>query len=315
LAVVSSIATFSSALPLNIGVGDALELDTDNSGTIDASDEILFIHERFSNTQYYVRKADGSAATDTSSATEEQWNIFRAYTALANAEAGTENTGIDADLVNFDTFSGGKDISTAGSSEQWNIALYADAADTAEVDIDGWTTDAEHYIKVYTPTRAPEVGQSQRHNGVWSDAAYTLATGDTANEMSIGINDQFVRVEGLQISNADPQNSSGPVWVSWPGGKPLSSRVSKIQRTRPSSPNKVGEILIDRLISGIPASRQVSTSLIAVARTQRAICGSTPTSSASATKASVASESNSGLFQRTSASTPTIWPLWISTMG
>ena len=32
--------------------------------------------------------------------------------------------------------------------------------------ISGWTTDADNYLRVFTPVTASEVGVSQRHTGV-----------------------------------------------------------------------------------------------------------------------------------------------------
>src|SRR5690606_28101569 len=110
MSITGSIATFSSGLPTNIGVGDVLKYDGSN---------VAFIHYRYSPTRYLVRMADGSAPADAGSTTT--WNMYRAYTSLANAEAQTENATI---AVNFDT---SKDLTAAGGS-QMHWALYADAA-------------------------------------------------------------------------------------------------------------------------------------------------------------------------------------------
>jgi co-chaperonin GroES (HSP10) len=201
MTISSSTATFSAPLPDHVGVGDAIQYDDDGDDDIDANDSIIFIHGRTSSTTYTVATASGGtpvAVTD-----EEQWNIFRAYTSLANAETGTENTGIDADLVNFDTFTTGKDITdTTGSDEEWNIACYANGttADTTAVTIDGWTTDSDNFLRLYTPFEKDDVGESQRHAGVWESNKYIL---DVASGYAIENNDNYVRIEGIQIDHGD----------------------------------------------------------------------------------------------------------------
>ncbi|MDQ1284238.1 MAG: hypothetical protein QG620_586 [Patescibacteria group bacterium] len=199
------VATFWSDLPTNVGVGDALQYDDDDDGDIDASDSIVFITKRYDAAHFSVRTASGAAPASTL-APDSNWSIFRAYTSLALAEAGTENTGIDADLVNFDTFSGSKDIVT--SQEQWNIACYANSstADTAPVTISGWATSASSYMRIYTPTRTDEVGVTQRHNGVWDASKYWMD--DIAYQFGLYVGVYYARVEGLQI-NFDNNHNSG----------------------------------------------------------------------------------------------------------
>ncbi|MCG2690894.1 hypothetical protein L6249_02390 [Candidatus Parcubacteria bacterium] len=195
LTISGSTATFASGLPDNVGVGDALQYDSDNNGAIDA---ICFIHARTSSTVYAVKKASGAIPTATVAA-DNDWSIFRAYTSLALAETGTENTGINATVLNFDTWTLGKDISSStGSNEQWNIACYANGttADTAAVTIDGWTTTADNYIKIYTPVASSEVGTSQRHNGKWDTGKYRL---EISGAQALYVQEDYVRIDGLQV--------------------------------------------------------------------------------------------------------------------
>ena len=51
------LVSVSSADRISIGVGDAIEYDENDTGGID---QVVFIHERFSSTQFLVRQADGS---------------------------------------------------------------------------------------------------------------------------------------------------------------------------------------------------------------------------------------------------------------
>ncbi|MFA4873676.1 MAG: hypothetical protein WC659_07170, partial [Patescibacteria group bacterium] len=164
----TSLATFATALADNIGVGDVIIYNTGGTATGTA-----FIHGRSSSTVYTVKTASGTAPTAVSADTS--WSIYRAYTTLANAEAGTENTGIvNTAIRNFDAWSGGADL--VASNTQWNIAAYANGAtaDTAAVTISGWTTGQQNFIKIYTPTATSEVGTSQRHQGKWDANKYNL---------------------------------------------------------------------------------------------------------------------------------------------
>jgi hypothetical protein len=188
------IATFWRPLPDNVGVGDAIQYDADNTGGID---NIVFITKRIDSTHYSVRKADGTAPTATTSLPNSGWGIYRSYISLSNAEAGTENTGITAGVRDFDT--GNVNLTT--NNLQWNFACYANGttADSTGVYVTGWTTTIDNYIKIYTPTRLDEVGVSQRHQGKWDTTKYRM-------ELTTGIpirNAQDLKIEGLQLTSAD----------------------------------------------------------------------------------------------------------------
>jgi hypothetical protein len=193
MTISGSTATFTSDLPTNIGVGDVLQYDSDNNGSIGAGDVPVFISARISATQFSVKSASGG--TPTARAGDTYWSIFRAYTSLSYAEAGTENTAIDSNLRDFDTWSGGKDIVTSG--EQWNISCYANGttADTTAVTINGWTTSASDYIKIYTPVSSSEVGVTQRHLGKWDDSKYKIESSGAI----IQIIEDYVAIDGLQM--------------------------------------------------------------------------------------------------------------------
>ena len=103
-------ATFATALPDNVGVGDVIQYDDDDDGDIDSSDSLAFVTGRISNTQYTISNASGGAPNPVNS--DNNWSLFRAYTSLANAEKGVENTGIDSDLRNFDDWTAGGDATT-----------------------------------------------------------------------------------------------------------------------------------------------------------------------------------------------------------
>lgn len=67
-------------------------------------------------------------------------------------------------------------------------------ADTNAVTIDGWVTNAENYIKVWTD---PSLGS--RHGGEWDDNKYRLAVADYSGSGFLS-GESFVRIDGLQIS-------------------------------------------------------------------------------------------------------------------
>jgi hypothetical protein len=224
----TSTATFGSAVPDNVGVGDAIQYDRDNNGSIDS---IAFINYRYSSTVFGVTKYDGTPATSTTAA-DADWAIYRAYTSLANAESGTENANLNDTIEQFDASwsdSGNKNI--ASSSEQWNIACYANGtgADTEYAGFD-WTTSLANYLKVYTPFSINEVGSSQRNQGKWDNNKYHISKGGSLSETAIGISSTFFRVEGLQISASTTdsgQNAAGIMaWGSLKAGDAGDIRIS-----------------------------------------------------------------------------------------
>ncbi|MCR4275688.1 MAG: prepilin-type N-terminal cleavage/methylation domain-containing protein [Candidatus Wolfebacteria bacterium] len=66
--------------------------------------------------------------------------------------------------------------------------------DTSRLNIDGWTTSPSNYIRIYT-------AQAARHNGKWNTNKYRL---EVSGQNPIGINEDYVRIEGLQIRMPSP---------------------------------------------------------------------------------------------------------------
>ncbi len=92
-------------------------------------------------------------------------------------------------------------FSDNGDSPIIGIACYASAAPDGATTIDGWTTDATHYIHIYTPI-------SERHHGVYDTSKYRIETVNNATPLAVS--EGFVRIDGLQLylqsSNAtDPR--------------------------------------------------------------------------------------------------------------
>lgn len=155
LTISGSTATFSVAQPDSVGVGDAIQYDSDGNSSIDA---IAFIHGRTSSTVYTVAAANGGTPTGVSG--DEDHDIFRAYTSIASVEGGTENTGIDASVRAFD----GAARNLDSNAEIFNLAIYAgtEGNDTT-IDWDSWDTSATEYINIFAPFSESHVGISQKH--------------------------------------------------------------------------------------------------------------------------------------------------------
>jgi len=66
--------------------------------------------------------------------------------------------------------------------------------ESSAIIIDGWTTSADNYIRIYTASSA-------RHNGTWNNTGvYTLeVTAAAINTHLIDIKENYVRIEGLQV--------------------------------------------------------------------------------------------------------------------
>jgi hypothetical protein len=95
------------------------------------------------------------------------------YTSISGFEAGEQ-----ADLV-----AGDKIL----QAECYNFA------DSTSVTIDGWTTDATRYIRIYAEPTA------NRHAGIWSTSKYRLSVSSFSNCMVIS--EDYVRIEGLQVED------------------------------------------------------------------------------------------------------------------
>lgn len=108
------------------------------------------------------------------------------YSSLASAIAGTA-----ANLVSND--------------QQLNIACYASAtADqtyNAQLNVGGYTTDATHYVKIYTPP-------TERHPGWWNGTFYWLgSTVNTGVGTILSLVSQYTVVDGIAVRSTASQNS------------------------------------------------------------------------------------------------------------
>jgi len=187
VSIASGVATFSVAQVGNIGVGDRVTYNTNS---------VAYIASKTSTTVWNVVTKTGGAPADVTSQTVN--SIGREYTSLSAAEAGAT----DSNHLNTTDLVTGNYI--------LNLPAYYDtAADTTAVTIDGWTTGAQNYIKIYTPNNtSTEANQSQRHSGKWDTGKYRLEIG---NSFGIRNNEPHLRIDGLQIRVTSTNASSQAV--------------------------------------------------------------------------------------------------------
>ena len=125
-------------------------------------------------------------------------------------------------VATVDPDDGGADYSTlaaAEAGEQKNLGsahtqriectAISGTADTAEVVINGWTTNPDHELTIVTP-------EASRHQAVWDSDLYTLeVTGGTYG--AIANAEEFVNIEGLQVAANGDENSLGVLCLYDPG--------------------------------------------------------------------------------------------------
>jgi len=101
-------------------------------------------------------------------------------------------------LENNDLVSDGLNTFTVNGTPASAIAVAkidgtGTSAETSALTISGWTSSASNYIKIYTTASA-------RHSGVWSDTKYRIIP---TTGIALQINDENVRIDGLQFSSSD----------------------------------------------------------------------------------------------------------------
>ena len=202
-------ATFSDSMPSTIGVGDVLQYQ------VAGAYYLAFIYGRTSDTVYTVKTAN--AGTPQAAAAGTSVSVYRAYTSLFNWEAQDENDSFNDAVENFDTMT---DLVAANAV--MNVACYDDGSDTTAVQIDGWITGANSYIKIYTPYLSSEVGTSQRHNGTWG-GGYSREVVTPGNALLVS--EENVRIEGLQLSVTASSGGPNPIRVA-PSGTGTDVRIS-----------------------------------------------------------------------------------------
>ncbi|MFA5813960.1 MAG: right-handed parallel beta-helix repeat-containing protein, partial [Patescibacteria group bacterium] len=97
-------------------------------------------------------------------------------------------------------------LSTAGDSAiaVASVRSTSGSADVTAVTIDGWTTSATNYIKIWTD---PSLGN--RHNGKWDAGKYRLEVDSGDGTISIRTNENYTIITGLQIDGLQSSGYSG----------------------------------------------------------------------------------------------------------
>jgi hypothetical protein len=200
LSISGSTATFGNGLSNSIGVGDVIQYDSNGDSTIDA---LAFIHGRTDSQTYTVKNKDGGMPTAVTG--DNDWAIYRAYTSLSNWASQTENSNITEPTE--DDVNPSKDLVAANTLMM--VACYKDGADTSITTIDGWTTGASNYIRIYTPKEQTEVGTSQRHTGV-AGTGYRIAPVDATQQgyNIIHTKAEYTRIEGIEIDGSGLTDST-----------------------------------------------------------------------------------------------------------
>lgn len=83
------------------------------------------------------------------------------------------------------------DITAGGTNQTWEIECYSSVTTDNAISVSGKTTDATHYIRIYTPS-------GERHNGL--TGGYSI---DIPNVLpGISIDNDYVRVEGIRFTRS-----------------------------------------------------------------------------------------------------------------
>ena len=181
IVIASGVATFSAAQTGDIGVG-CYVLSTNTDG---------YISEMTDSTHAKILTALGATHANVSS--EALTSIYHPYASLSAAEAGST----DANHLNS------VDLTAEGADVKLFWPCYGATVDSTACKIDSYTTDATHYITIYTPQGGTESINAWRHKGKWSNSYFHLVPGAGTYEAlylsATGSN--YTRIIGLQVDS------------------------------------------------------------------------------------------------------------------
>lgn len=196
VSVSEGVATFQAALPVNVGVGDVIQYDSDDNTSIDA---VLFISEIVSSTKYRLLNKNGRKPDDISNISN--WQIFRSYTSLADAVLGNENSGLDDAIEDFES----GNINLVSKNLNWKIAIYSNyngpEVISSSIDLSGWITSKDHNLTIYTPYEESDVRSfKNRHDGKFDQYRYYLHINANQNAArGLILQSKNITVDGLQF--------------------------------------------------------------------------------------------------------------------
>src|SRR3989339_894726 len=172
----------------NIGVGDKIYFG--------ATKNSVYIRGKTDATHWDVSTGNGKKPTISSTSCD---SIKRAFNSLNTAMDGSTPGASNAVHLNTKGLVAG--------AYQLFIPCYADGNDDTRVSVSGWTTNATHGIKIFTPNNtSTECNQTQRHNGTWS-TGYRLACLTTAFYALKADVQNNVTIEGLRITATGVSNA------------------------------------------------------------------------------------------------------------
>ncbi|MAF90275.1 MAG: hypothetical protein CL674_03305 [Bdellovibrionaceae bacterium] len=188
MSISSSIASFSEGLASKVGIGDAIVYDSDDDSVLDS---IAFVAQRTTD-RHFLLQTESGASVPSFSLADQDWQVFRSYTSLQNAENAVVNSNIP---IAFDTWSGGRDL--IANSETWHLVLYADNVFSlnSAVEFDSWVTGGFNYLKIYSVEDLRQVGESQRSIGLWDENKVVLRS----SKGVFNLKEDFVEITGLQL--------------------------------------------------------------------------------------------------------------------
>ena len=189
LTMSGGVATLTVAQTGNIGVGCRV--------TYDAS-SIAYIASVNSATSFNLITATGGTPSDEGSAVTVN-SIAHEWASLAAAWASA------ADVNHLN----GADLTALDIA--LHLAHYYDqddqTPDTSNVGLNGATTDATRYVRVFTPGGGTESINDQRHSGIY-DTNKSLIAGPNSSGGIIRFGDNYIRLNGLQVRNTTDANAN-----------------------------------------------------------------------------------------------------------
>jgi len=158
--------------------GHAWKVISMNASTTAPKIIVIDSEENFASTTPSTGPATGAGAT-----------IGRWYNSIANWETGRQGN-----LV-------------ARKAIERGLCYYDGTPDTTAVTIDGWTTDATHYIEITVPL-------SERHRGKWDDGKYKVIS---AEPRTLYVRANHVKIKGLQVENTGDMTNGAVIGMEYSG--------------------------------------------------------------------------------------------------
>jgi hypothetical protein len=163
-----------------MGPGDKITLDPGG-----ANEDVRYILSRDSATQVTLQSA---VSNDHTVAANQDFNITRAYNTLSGWESARQ-----------------RDLTATTGDDSIEVAVcYKDGVlqEIDVVEIDGWTTAEDNYIRIWVP-------EGQRHTGT-AGTGFVLKPNTTTPQewfLIFWIDELYVRFEGIEIDGSDIENA------------------------------------------------------------------------------------------------------------